>query len=89
MTPLSKTELGTTAFFNASAGAQQEVAMRHPFDFQRMVAERMSYGFEPIDWPKNIVNQYEAIALTRPLSICENLLYKGAIQAMNEAQNES
>ena len=53
-------------------------------DYQLLAAQRMGCGFEPIDWPQIIVNQYRAIAFTRPLSRLEQFTYDGALQALND-----
>jgi len=49
-----------------------------------MSAERMGHGFDTIDWPRIIVDMLRAESSTRPLDVCEKLLYKGALTELNE-----
>lgn len=56
------------------------------FSFQDMADHRLGHGFEPIDWPTIIVNQFRAIALTRPLNIWEQCMYDGAIQKVKDTK---
>jgi hypothetical protein len=57
------------------------------YDFQRMAAERMGHGLEPIDWAKILSNQYRAISLTRPLSDYEKFLYNCCLDAIHKAND--
>lgn len=60
--------------------------MLQPWDFRGMAEQRMAYGHKPIDWPKILVDMFEAESRLRPLTDCEVLLYQGALQAFNEAR---
>lgn len=63
---------------------QSLAEMMAPYNYQGMAAQRMAYGYDPIDWPTIIVNQFRAIALTRSLNIWEQCMYEGAIQKLKE-----
>ena len=63
-----------------------EMLAPYRYDYQGMAAQRMAHGYKPIDWPTIIVNQFKAIALTRPLNIWEQCMYEGAIQKVKDAQ---
>ena len=56
------------------------------YDYQGMAAQRMADGYEPINWPLIIMNQFRAIALTRPLDIWEQYMYDGATQKVEAAK---
>ena len=53
------------------------------YDFLGMANQRLVNGLEPINWPKIIVNQCRALALTRPLTKVEQFTYDGALKALN------
>ncbi len=53
-------------------------------DFQGMANQRLGNGFEPIDWPEILSNQFRALALTRPLTVLEQFAYDGALRALNQ-----
>ena len=56
------------------AGEQQQFAMQKPFDFQRMAAERMAYGHEPIGWKQILLNQLRAESYGRSLNDVEKFI---------------
>ncbi len=53
------------------------------FDYDGLANQRLGCGLEPINWPKIIVNQCRALALTRPLTEVEQFTYDGALKALN------
>ena len=74
--------------FSRSCGIDQPRAMSSPAGlFSDMANKRMSQGFEPIDWPRIIINQYHSESRARPMRTAEQLLYKGAVQAVKDAQD--
>ena len=76
-------EDGNMSIFESILGNTFGISQPSCGFFQVLAEQRISYGFEPIDWPTIIINQFRAEALTRPMTVCEKLLYDGAIQAKN------
>lgn len=55
------------------------------YDFQGMAAQRMAYGYKPIDWKQILLNQLRAESYLRPLSEFEQFLFDSLLK---DAQNE-
>lgn len=63
-----------------------EMLQPYGYDFQGMAAQRIAYGYEPINWPLIIVNRFRSIALTRQLNIWEQCMYDEALQKLRDTQ---